>query len=306
MPFSLPNGVYPTMITPYKDNLQVDFDAYAPLLDWYETHGVAGVFAICQSSEIFQLSFAERLAILRKVMRVRKPSTIVVASGHTSFDPETQIEEAKAFIAEGLDAYVFISNRFAAQDESDDVFLRNVDKVCSALGDTPLGVYECPAPYKRLLSPQTLRRMTEIGNFCFLKDTSCDVAQMQAKIEAVRGTTFKLYNANAATVLPSLQVGAAGFSGVMANFHPQLYAKICDCYESNPALAHRLQDFVGFASLCECQAYPINAKYHLQLEGVPITIASRTQEYRNFRGNSPAVIEQMRRSAQAFEKFLNI
>ena len=40
---------------------------------------------------------------------------------------ETQIKEAKAFIETGIDAYVFISNRFAKADESDDVLLKNMD-----------------------------------------------------------------------------------------------------------------------------------------------------------------------------------
>ena len=35
-----------------------------------------------------------------------------------------------------------------------------------------------------------------------------------------------LFNANAQTLLPSLELGAAGFSGVMANFHPDLYARL--------------------------------------------------------------------------------
>ena len=114
---TVPNGVYPTMVTPFTEDLQVDCGALPPLLRWYEERGVAGVFAICQSSEIFFLSFEERLRILREIMRVKRPGTVILASGHTAFDLPTQINEAKAFIAEGIDAYVFISNRFAAKQE---------------------------------------------------------------------------------------------------------------------------------------------------------------------------------------------
>ncbi len=292
---TIPNGVYPTMITPFRDDLQVDYPALEPLLRWYETHGVAGIFAICQSSEIFYLSFEERLQILREIMRLRKPETVVIASGHTAFDPKTQIKEAQDFIAEGIDAYVFISNRFADACEDEDTFLRRVDAVAGKLGDTRLGVYECPYPYKRVIPAQTLRRLTEIGNFAFLKDTCCSVDLMRAKVDAVEGTGLKLFNAHAATMLESLRIGAAGYSGVMANFHPQLYARLCECWQTDPAQAEKLQAFVGFASMAEAYAYPTNAKYHLTLEGVPMGWRCRCQDSVTlFPRNRQMEIEQLR------------
>jgi 4-hydroxy-tetrahydrodipicolinate synthase len=292
------------MVTPYTKAHQVDYAALEPLLRWYEERGVAGVFAICLSSEIFSLSFAERLGILHELMRVRKPETVMLASGHTAYDPATQIREAQAFVAEGIDAYVFISNRFAAKEEDDSVFLRRVEAVARELGDIPLGIYECPVPYKRLLAPDTLRRLTQIGNFCFLKDTCCDIAQMEAKMQAVRGTQLKLFNANAATLLDTLRLGAAGFSGIMANFHPELYAKLCACHQTQPELAERLQSYLGFSSLAECQCYPVNAKYNIQLDGVPIEILSRTRDAATFSQSNRLEIQQLRQITQQMKKEL--
>ena len=293
---TIPNGVYPTMVTPFRDSdMHVDLPALEPLLRWYEERGVAGVFAICQSSEIFFLSFEERLQILREILRLRKPETVVVASGHTSSGTGKQIREAQAFIAEGIDAYVFISNRFAAAAEDEDTFLRRVEAVVRELGDIRLGMYECPFPYKRVIPPETLRRLTEIGNFAFLKDTCCSSPLMQAKMEATAGTGFKLFNANAATLLESLRLGAAGYSGVMANFHPHIYAKLCECWEEEPALAEKLQAFVGFASLAEGYGYPTNAKYYIAQEGVPMGWRCRCQDsVKMFPRNRQLEIEQMR------------
>ena len=59
------NGVYPTMITPYTDENKIDFDAVLGIMDWYFRNGVDGIFAVCQSSEMFFLSFEERLELLR-------------------------------------------------------------------------------------------------------------------------------------------------------------------------------------------------------------------------------------------------
>ena len=300
---TVPNGVYHTMVTPFTDELQVDYGALPALLRWYEARGVTGVFAICQSSEIFYLSFEERLQILREIMRSKQSGTVVLASGHTAYDPATQIKEAKAFIDEGIDAYVFISNRFAAKEEGEDAFLRRVERVAKALPDLPLGIYECPYPYKRLLPPETLRRLGDVANFAFLKDTCCDLELIKAKLAAARSTGLKIFNANSAQLLESLRLGCAGFSGVMANFHPQLYAKLCACWREEPELAARLQAFVGMASLAECQMYPANAKYAIALDGVPMTRRCRVpaKEGTQFRRCEEMQIEQMRELAMELE-----
>ncbi len=297
---SVPNGVYPTMITPYQKDLQVDYGVFPELMRWYEDRKVTGVFAICQSSEIFYLSFEERLQILKAIMKTRKPGTVVVASGHTSYDPATQIKEAQAFIAEGIDAYVFITNRFADKSEDDDTFLRRVDHVTRELPDVPLGFYECPHPYNRLLSPAVLKQLVNVANFAFLKDTCCDLDAIKAKLEITKDTGFKIFNANSAQLLESLRLGAAGFSGVMGNFHPQLYTKLCECWQEDPALAERIQDFCGLSSMATGN-YPVTAKYSIALDGVPMTWLSRSGDASKLRRCDQMGVEQMRRCALALE-----
>ena len=290
----IPNGVYPTMITPFTDDNKIDFDGVLSLLEWYSQKGVDGVFAICQSSEIFFLSFEERLELLKFVMKNRPKNMAVVASGHTADDLNTQIEEAKAFSSVGADAYVFISNRFAKKDESDDVLLENMFKAADALGGIGFGVYECPYPYKRELSPYVLKKMASDGRFLFLKDTCCDLVKLKEKLEAVRGSNLKIYNANAATLLKSLEMGCSGYSGVMANFHPELYSKLINAHNNGDMKkAELLQNILGFFSVMECQCYPVNAKYYLGLDGVKIGINTRTRSPLELTASRKLETEQM-------------
>jgi len=299
---TIPSGVYPTMITPYTADNKIDFEAVKKMLHFYHERGVAGVFAICQSSEIFFLSFEERLELIKFIMEKKPEGMAVVASGHTADDLETQIKEAKAFIETGIDAYVFISNRFAKADEDDDVLLKNMEYVANSLPDIPLGVYECPYPYKRLLSPYVLKKMGETGRYCFIKDKCCNRDEIKIKLDAIEGSGIKLYNANAATLLESLRMGCDGFSGVMANFHPELYSELCSCYKDEPEKAEKIQDFVGFASLAECQCYPVNAKYHYNLVGIDMCIDSRARDKAGFGYQDRIVIEEMHRSVELFKK----
>ena len=290
---NIPDGVYPTMVTPFTDDNKVDYNGVLKILEWYSENGVDGIFAICQSSEIFFLSFEERLELLKFIMKNKPADMSVVASGHTADDLDRQIYEANAFIEQGIDAYVFIANRFAKQDEDDSVFLRNYEKAVSSIPEIGLGIYECPYPYKRLMTPETLRQCALDGRLRFLKDTCCHIDEIRAKLKAVEGLGLKIYNANSATLLESLRASCAGFSGVMANFHPEIYSWLCKNYKSEPEKAEKVQAFLGFASLAECQMYPVNAKYHLGLCGVDIGYNCRVKDASKFTESNKKEIEQM-------------
>lgn len=303
---TIPDGVYPTMVTPFTEDNKIDYNAVEALIGWYAEKGVDGIFAICQSSEIFFLSFEERLELLRFVMKHTPKNISVVASGHVADDLSQQIEEAKAFVQEGIDAYVFISNRFAGEDESDSVFLKNMEKAVGEIGDISFGIYECPYPYKRIMTPSVLKELASTGRFTFLKDTCCDPQMINEKLSAVEGMGLKIYNANSASLLETLKMGCAGFSGVMANFHPEIYSWLCKNYDKEPEKAKQVQAFLGFASLAECQMYPVNAKYYLSLEGVPMGYACRSKDASAFTLSRRMEIEQMRDITIAFKESMGI
>ncbi|MBQ6543026.1 MAG: dihydrodipicolinate synthase family protein [Clostridia bacterium] len=275
-------GVYPTMLTPFTADNKIDYGAVEQLLSFYADNGVSGIFAICQSSEIFYLSFEERLGLLRFIMEHKPEGVSIVASGHTADDTDRQIYEANAFIDTGIDAYVFIANRLAKEDEDDSVFLKNYEKFVSSIPEIGLGIYECPYPYKRLMQPETLAKCCEIGNLLFIKDTCSRIEMIKAKLEATEGTGLKIFNANGATLLESLKLGCAGYSGVMANFHPEIYAWLCGHFNENSEKVKLAADFLSFASTVESRQYPVNAKYHLSLRGVDMLTKSRVCDDSSF------------------------
>ena len=296
-------GVYPTMITPFTDDNKIDYNGVKELLRWYERKGVDGIFAICQSSEIFFLSFEERLELIKFIMANKPKGMSIVASGHISDDLDVQIKEAKAFIETGIDAYVFISNRFAKADEDDDIMLKNMEYVASNLPDIPLGVYECPYPYKREISPYVLKKMVESGRYLFIKDTCCSTVKLKEKLDIINGSSVMLFNANAATLSESIKMGAHGYSGVMANFHPELYVELLKAHkEGDTEKAEFLQNVVGFFSVTECQCYPVNAKYYVSLDGVNIGINTRTRNPAEFIESRKMEIRQMYKFTEEIKK----
>lgn len=295
------DGVWPTMITPFDESGNIDWKALESLIDWYIDKGAAGLFAVCQSSEMFYLSLKERIALAHACVRMADGRVPVIASGHTAESIDDQIEEMKAMADTGVASVVLITNRFARHSESDDIFKKNMARFLSKMPqDIPLGFYECPYPYKRVLSIDLMRFAVTTGRFGFLKDTSCSMDSIRGKLRVASGTGIKLFNANSSTLLQSLKAGASGYSGVMANFHPDLYARLCNIWAHEIAVAEEIQDFLGLASVIENQLYPINAMYWLALEGLPIRLNSRRCDPHAFSESMRREVEQFRRTSLAF------
>lgn len=185
----LQRGVYPTMITPYTKTGEIDYDMAAALVDWYACKGCRGVFAVCQSSEVAYLSLHERVRLARTVVEAAAGRLDVVASGHISESPQAQAEEIMAVAETGVRAVVLVSNRLDPRQDGDAVWLQRAETLLSRLPqELMLGIYECPQPYKRLLTPVILDWCVETGRFAFIKDTCCDPAELTARLQRLRGT----------------------------------------------------------------------------------------------------------------------
>jgi 4-hydroxy-tetrahydrodipicolinate synthase len=294
MKAQIPDGVWPTMLTPFTNTNKIDYLALEKLINWYIDHQVNGLFAVCQSSEMFYLTLEERVQVASFVKENVKGRVPVIASGHISESLKAQVKELNEMAQTGINALVLITNRFAGKDESDDLWFENMEKLLKEIPEyIALGLYECPYPYKRVLSPLLLKRCADTGRFYFLKDTSCDIENIKAKIEVTKGSGLKIYNANSATLLESLELGVSGYSGVMANFHPELYVWMIRNWSAYPEKAKRLSNFLSVSSHIEKQLYPVNAKYSLSLDGILANYLSRSNDYELFSASNRLEIEQL-------------
>lgn len=205
-----PNGMWPVMLTPLEDNGNVDYLALEELINWYIEEGASGLFAVCQSSEMFYLSIDERKELTHFIKKISNGRVPVISSGHVSYSLRDQIHELNMIAEAGADAVILLSNRLATANESDEILIERLKQIMNELPENiPLGFYECPYPYKRVLSTKIVEFCVESGRFYFLKDTCCNIEEIKKKLEIMKGSNMKLYNANTSTLLESMKYGAA-------------------------------------------------------------------------------------------------
>ncbi len=265
------------MLTPFQNDGQIDYRALTRLTEMYLEAGAAGLFANCLSSEMFELSADERLQSIRHVVDVVGGAVPVVATGTFAGSLVEQADFVKQVYGAGTEAVIVTTGLLATQEESSAVFNERIFRLMEWTAGVPLGFYECPEPYKRLLSADELERFVRTGRVTYHKDTCLDIEQVRAKLAATKGHQFGLYDAYMGHAVASLRAGAAGLSCIQGNFFPELIVWLCKNYD-NPSLSaevDEVQEFFIRNMGVMHNVYPTVAKYSLMQRGVDISTFTR-------------------------------
>ena len=266
------------MLTPFRDNGEIDYNALTKLTELYIETGAAGLFANCLSSEMFELTDTEKLEVIKHVVKVTNGSVPVVATGTFGGPISQQADFVKKVYDIGADAVIVLASLIADEKESDNVFNERVFELFNATEKIPLGFYECPVPYKRLISPEQLKLFVDTGRVIYHKDTCLDINQIKAKLAAAQGNpNFGLYDAYMVHAVESLKAGSAGLSCIQGNFFPELIVWLCDNYNNDSLKSEvdQAQQFLIDNMDVMHNVYPVIAKYWLKKRGFPMSIFTR-------------------------------
>jgi 4-hydroxy-tetrahydrodipicolinate synthase len=260
-------GIIPVMLTAFDDHGGIDWESQERLTEWYLERGSEALFAVCQSSEMLYLDLSEREALARFTVEVVDGRLPVIASGHVGVTLEEQITELTKIAATGIDCLVFVTNRLDPDNLGSEFLFKTVETLKQELPpDLRLGLYECPAPYRRLLSDDEIAYFAQDPRFVILKDVSCDIQTVRRRLELTKNSSLVISNANAAIAFEAMKSGASGFCGVFNNFHPDLYRWLEDEGEIHTELANELARFLVLSAATEGMGYPKLAKaYHQRL-----------------------------------------
>ena len=262
----------PVMLTPFKDNGVIDYERLTELTEFYIKSGASGLFSNCLSSEMFELSEQERLKVVKHVVNVTGGAVRVVAAGTFGGEISSQADFVKKIYETGVDAVIVLANMLANQGEPDEVFNDHMFKLLDLTDHIPMGFYECPEPYKRLISPEQLKIFVSTNRIIYHKDTCLDIDQVKLKLKAANMQKFGLYDAYMGHAVASLKAGASGLSCIQGNYWPELIDNL-----SLAAEVARVQQFLIEKMGVMHHVYPVTAKYYLQKRGLSLSTFTRRQ-----------------------------
>ncbi|MDQ6842752.1 MAG: dihydrodipicolinate synthase family protein, partial [Bacteroidota bacterium] len=252
----------PVMLTPFKNDSSIDFDGLTRLTEVYLHAGVQGLFANCQSSEMYELSDDEKLQVVNHVMKITGRSVPVVAVGNFGKTITAQAAFMNRIYETGAEAVIIVTSLIAKANEEPHIFEERIFQLFDLTEKIPLGFYECPEPYKRLLTPKQLEKFVATGRVIYHKDTCLDIALVREKLKATHAwPSFGLYDAYAVNAVDSLKAGAAGLSCIQGNFFPELIVWLCEHYDdiANKEEVNKVQEFLRENMEVVHTSYPMAA-----------------------------------------------
>uniref|UniRef100_A0A7V3YLI5 Dihydrodipicolinate synthase family protein n=1 Tax=Candidatus Caldatribacterium californiense TaxID=1454726 RepID=A0A7V3YLI5_9BACT len=217
-------GVFAPIVTPFKGDGTIDFEALKRNIEKLSRTRLRGYFALGTNGEFRSLTYEEKLRVIETVLEVKGDKVLIGgASCESTFESKKLAQDLARL---GVDFVSLMPPSFFARRMTDDALYEYFTEVAEAIGK-PVLLYNNPAVANNLcLSPALIARVSEHPNIFGLKDTS--KGNYDAYIAASEGKEFFVLAGSADFVFPALLVGAVGGVLSLANVFPDL---CCDLVE---------------------------------------------------------------------------
>lgn len=255
-------GIYSLMLTPYNDDLSVDYKAYEEYAQWQAEQGVEHLFAVCGSSEMAALTLEERLRLAELTVK-NKGNTTVVATANMEPSWFAQVEEVKRMSATGVDGIVFTTKGFG----------KDPDRLVSYIGelkqytDLPVFMYEFPGCQPHLISGDCYGRLVKECGVYGIKDTTCTAEGIEAKIQQ-KGESC-IIQANMPFLFEAYKMGARGVMATPTSCGGAFFQRFHEAFVGGDMdLAERHYNEIILLDNAIDSGFNCSAKYLVNLQGV--------------------------------------
>lgn len=262
-------GVIVPLITPFNEDLSVDFAGLAELVDYcIEEMGCDGLVPCGTTGESPTLSHAEHGEVIRAVIRQTKNRVPVIASSGSNSTREA-VEMTRSAAEAGADATLQVGPYYNKPSQ-DGLF--NHFAAIAAASDLPIIIYNIPGRTCRNIEPGTIARLwREVPTVVGLKDCSNDLHQTMEIYRATDPDTFKIYCGEDLMTFALLCHGSAGAIAAVAHVLGREVKAMCEAVwagrlEEARDLHYRTMDLVE-ALFCEPNPTPV--KQALRWLGLP-------------------------------------
>ncbi|MCY4265968.1 MAG: dihydrodipicolinate synthase family protein [Gammaproteobacteria bacterium] len=207
-------GIYVPIITPFRNDLAMDMEAYGEVIDWQVSNGVNGIIIGGSTGEFFSLSTAERQEQLTFAVE-RIAGRIPVIFGVNGIPAERCYEMAEFASIAGADALLVAAPPYILP--SQDELAKHVLEI-DRIANLPIILYNYPARTGVAMEEEFLQRIGSSKNIVAIKESSGDAARIQLLAHGYR--QFQLSAGAEDQVLEFYAWGARSWVSVIANFLP--------------------------------------------------------------------------------------
>ena len=211
-------GCGTALITPFK-NGEVDYDAFAALVDRQVEAGIDFLVPLGTTGETPCLEDEERIRILQIAKEHSKGVPVVVGGGTNSL--QHTIRSMKMLEPYGVDAFLIVVPYYNKPTQEGQY--QYFKAVAESTGK-PIVLYNVPGRTGANMTAETALRLAEVPNIVAIKEASGNREQIEA-ILAGAPEGFQVLSGNDDDTLWMMQQGGAGIISVASNVAPALMAE---------------------------------------------------------------------------------
>lgn len=274
-------GSIPALVTPMHDNGEIDYEAFANLIEFQISQESQGIVVAGTTGEAGTLTPQEKHALIQKACKVNhKRVPLIAGTGAVGTQQTIALTQAAADL--GVDGCLIMAPPYVKPTQAG--LYQHYAAIADAVA-IPQIVYNVPGRTVCDILPQTIAQLAELPNIVAVKEASGDV-QRTAMILQQCHNQISVLSGNDGDTFDIMQAGGVGVISVTANIAPELSQAMCVAVEQGD-LQRANQIHTQLLPLHQAmmiETNPIPVKWALQEMGMieagirlPLTVLSTPQ-----------------------------
>ena len=256
---SIFTGAGVALVTPFKEDLSVDYDQLEKFIDFQIDNGTDSIVICGTSGEASTMSHDEQIEVVSAcVSHVNGRVPVIAGAGANCTDEALNL--AKRSEKAGADGLLVVTPYYNKATQ------KGLEEYYTTVGnsvDIPIIMYNVPGRTGTNIQPATAVKIAKsVDNIVAIKEASGDIGQV-ATLAALADGCLDIYSGNDDQVLPILSLGGKGVISVWSNVAPkQVHDTVQSFMDGDIAKATKMQleaiDLIG-ALFSEVNPIPVKA-----------------------------------------------
>ncbi len=249
-------GAATAIVTPFQNN-EVDYEAFARLIDWQISEGIDALVVCGTTGEASTLTDEEHRAVMKFAVD-HVGGRVPVIAGTGSNDTAYAIDLTRYACEIGADAVLLVTPYYNKATQ------KGLIASFTAVADVstkPVILYNVPSRTGCNILPATAAILAEHPNIVAIKEAGGNISQI-AELAALTRGKLDIYSGNDDQIVPILALGGKGVISVLSNPMPRATSEICHrFFRGDVEGSLKLQlDLLPLINALFCEVNPIPAK----------------------------------------------
>jgi len=247
------------VITPFKEDLEIDYQAFRQLLDFLMRNGSDGVVVSGTTGESPTLTHEEKLRLFEVALEEVGDRGAVIA-GTCSYNTRESVKLSKE--AEKLGVHGILAVTPYYNKPPQEGLYQHFKAVAEAVS-IPIMLYNIPSRTGININPETVARLAEIPNIVAIKEASGSVDQLSL-VRRMTPQEFAIYSGDDNMTLTVLAHGGKGVVSVAAHLTGKRIKEMIDAFRNGD---------VDRATKIHLELYPLFKGIFIATNPIPVKFA---------------------------------